>query len=200
MSVRVYSARIGCSSPDALDITRKSGRGEALAFAPSWAILRPALDARKRAEATGTPAIADRILAAAWTAYVPAYLNEMRASWRRNRPAWDALLARPSVTLLCYCTDAEHCHRRILRAVILPKLGATDCGEVGARAMTPDTYAALARLAFAEADPKPADEFNDVPTPTTSEARRLRELGQRLAKRASDSAAPRAAEERKHGE
>ena len=133
-SLLVYTARIGAAG---LDITRKSGRGDALAFAPSWTILRPALDARARAaeasklwwsclaETDEGPAI----LAAAWEAYVPAYLAEMRASYRAHRPAWQALFARGKVTLLCYCTDPERCHRTLLARDILPKLGAVYMGE-----------------------------------------------------------------------
>lgn len=137
MSLVVRTARIGYVGGDALDVTRKSARGDALAFAPSWSILRPALDARTRAaeasklwwsnlaESDEGPAI----LAASWAAYVPAYLAEMRASYRANRGAWEALLARPSVVLLCYCTDPEHCHRTLLARLILPKLCATYAGE-----------------------------------------------------------------------
>lgn len=49
-------------------------------------------------------------------------------SYRDHRAAWDALLARDEVTLVCYCTDAAHCHRTVLSG-ILGKLGATVCGE-----------------------------------------------------------------------
>ena len=55
---------------------------------------------------------------------------EMRASWKEHRPMWDVLLSRQRVILCCYCSDAEHCHRTILRRDILPKLGAEDCGEM----------------------------------------------------------------------
>lgn len=133
----VYTARIGYVGLDALDITRKSGRGDALVFAPSWSILRPALDARARAaeasklwwsclaETDEGPAI----LAAAWAEYVPAYVAEMRASYRAHRPAWDRLLGEVLVTLTCYCVDPERCHRVLLARDILPKLGATYAGE-----------------------------------------------------------------------
>jgi uncharacterized protein YeaO (DUF488 family) len=67
-----------------------------------------------------------------WALYVEAYRSEMRESYRTQRAAWDALLARESVTLVCYCTDAERCHRTLL-AGILAKLGATVAGERGSR-------------------------------------------------------------------
>ena len=54
MTLQVYTARIGRwmkGEPDAIDITRKSARPEWLFLAPSWAILRPALEARKKADA-----------------------------------------------------------------------------------------------------------------------------------------------------
>ncbi|MDO9016125.1 MAG: DUF488 family protein [Deltaproteobacteria bacterium] len=137
MSLTVYTARIGYVGLDALDITRKSATGDALAFAPSWAILSPALDARRRATEASKlfwSSLADddegpAIEAEAWAIYVPAYLAEMRASYRAHRPAWERLLGEVLVTLTCYCTDPERCHRTLLARDILPKLGATYAGE-----------------------------------------------------------------------
>lgn len=119
----VYTARIAYAGADRLDVSRASGAAGGLPFAPSWAILKPALDARRRGEP---------MTDARWTRYVEAYTAEMRASYRAQRAAWDALLARGEVTLLCYCTDAAHCHRTAL-AHILEKLGAHYAGEREAR-------------------------------------------------------------------
>ena len=47
----------------------------------------------------------------------------MRAAYGRNRRPFDQLLARESVTLVCYCPSPERCHRSLL-AEILVKLGA----------------------------------------------------------------------------
>ena len=133
----VYTARIGTRDPDRFDVTRRSAGPEGLPFAPSWDILRPALDARRQAEqlrAGGHLAGADAVEAAAWATYEPLYREEMRASYRKVRPAWDALLARRRAVLCCYCVDPAHCHRRLL-AAILVTLGAEDRGEVGASQM-----------------------------------------------------------------
>ena len=67
-----------------------------------------------------------------WRAYRLDYLDEMRASYRSKRAAWDALLAMERVVLLCFCTLDEHerCHRIALGQLILPKLGAIWCGEI----------------------------------------------------------------------
>lgn len=133
MSLRVSTARLQAPVPrDGLDVTRKSGGAAGLPFAPSWLILSPALAARERADAARASHCddeADAIEAAAWDVYAPKYLLEMRRSYATNRPAWDALLARESVTLLCYCTSSTRCHRFLL-AGILAKLGATVVGEV----------------------------------------------------------------------
>lgn len=115
MTLLVHTARITYSGPDRLDITRKSGDPT---FAPSWAILRPMLEARRNGPS----------YVWLWPQYVADYTAEMRTSYREHRAAWDALLARDEVTLVCYCTDPQHCHRTVL-AGILGKLGATVCGE-----------------------------------------------------------------------
>ena len=150
MSLHVHTARVSYGGADRLDITRKSAPPEGIAFAPSWAILRPALDMmalartmRAAAEHAGEARPDDAVLAescvemtraaehivrATWALYVEAYTAEMRESYRTQRPAWDALLARESVTLVCYCTDPARCHRTLL-AGIFAKLGAVNEGE-----------------------------------------------------------------------
>lgn len=135
MTLRVFTARLTYVGPDRLDITRAGADAyrkrtgltwEGAAFAPSWEIMLPLV--RMRRELRGTGYLAHEIVAPAWKLYVPAYTAEMRASYRRNRAAWDALLARDAVTLVCFCVDGTQCHRRIL-AEILAKCGAVDCGE-----------------------------------------------------------------------
>jgi hypothetical protein len=150
-SLQVFTSRISYSGPDRLDVTRKSGT-DGLFLAPSWSILRPALEARKRADAVMAECsrlikaekdsegptfdpfeyqrTADDIVGESWRAYVSRYLAEMRESYRRHRAAWDTLLARERVVLVCYCVDPEQCHRYLLRSRILPALGAVDAGEV----------------------------------------------------------------------
>lgn len=135
----VRTARVASDRGDRLDITRKSGR-EGLFLAPSWELLNPVLVARKaldaaRAARTDADELARATLGfvEAWDAYVVGYRDQMRASYRSHRDAWDALLARSSVTLVCYCTDHLHCHRTLLATQILPALGAHYAGEVEAR-------------------------------------------------------------------
>lgn len=139
MTVQVYTARVSYRGPDRLDVTRKSAPPEGLVFAPSWAILRPALDAlavarsmRAAAEHAGTQRPDDAVLAESCVEMERA--AEMRESYRRKRAAWNALLARDEVTLCCYCTDPEACHRTLLARKILPCLGAVYVGERGTEA------------------------------------------------------------------
>lgn len=150
MTLTVYTARVSYGGDDRLDITRKSAGADGISFAPSWDILTPALDGRrvtgamrdaagltraKNAADSRVAESADEMVRAAdildtsmWGLYRQAFLGEMRESYRTQRPAWDALLARESVTLVCYCTDPARCHRTVL-ASILAKLGAINEGE-----------------------------------------------------------------------
>lgn len=115
----VYTARVSYGGADRLDVTRKTGGSAGAPFAPSWSILGPMLEARRRGEP-----LTDEL----WNEYVTAYTAEMRTSWRLNRQPWDELLAREVVTLVCYCTDPDRCHRRVL-AGLLDQAGAVDGGE-----------------------------------------------------------------------
>lgn len=155
MTLHVYSARISYRGPDRFDVTRKSGGEAGAPFAPSWSILKPALEARRKAEAIlaerpgwsaedlyrdkgrDVCAVLERRAAEierrAWEEYVPKFLAEMARSFDHNFGAWHDLLARERVVLVCYCIDAERCHRALLRRDILPSKGAIDCGEIVAR-------------------------------------------------------------------
>lgn len=130
MTLHVLTARLGLRDPDYLDVSLQGNlrRGEAgeephrgigLFFAPSPALLYPYLSKRRSGQLTD----------ADWAAYSKGYRLEMRTSYRRHHLAWDRLLSWERVVLLCFCTDPERCHRRLL-AGILVQLGAIDCGEV----------------------------------------------------------------------
>ncbi len=137
MTLRVYSARLSAyQGPDAFNVTRGSGRGDGLLFAPSREILAPALRDLKRGLETERLAQNERdaqwgrfTRRRAWAVYWGAYVAEMRGSYAEHRRAWERLLAREEITLCCYCADPTICHRMILGAEILPTLGATYQGE-----------------------------------------------------------------------
>lgn len=139
MPLEVYTARINYGGPDRLDCTRKSGK-EGLFLAPSWELLRPALEAMKAAKeewdfyanegAWSCGADAQRKLDTTWNRYVAGFKREMAQSQKTNAVAWQELLSLERIVLCCYCTDRVHCHRAVLRGDILPALGAKDCGEL----------------------------------------------------------------------
>lgn len=60
--------------------------------------------------------------------YAGHYTAAMRESYRAHRPAWDALLSRETVTLVCFCASANTCHRGVL-AKLLVRCGACAGGE-----------------------------------------------------------------------
>jgi uncharacterized protein YeaO (DUF488 family) len=129
----VHTARLGYCTADGLDVTRNDPVG--VVFAPSPGILRPALAAvHKRPKGT---------LEAEWAACHEAYVAEMRRSYRDARATWDEVLARPSLTLRCFCADAERCHRTVL-AEILVRLGAVFVGERGRARLAPVVQAPAA--------------------------------------------------------
>lgn len=139
MTLHVHTARVSYRGEDRLDVTRvtadkhRKAHGEAHPgelFAPSWAILNPAIEHRDavRRFLVDNQAAVVTLDGAMWRLYERAYLAEMRESYRRHRAAWEALLRREVVTLCCFCTDATHCHRTALGHA-LAKLGAQYHGE-----------------------------------------------------------------------
>ena len=118
MTLRVYTGRIGYRGDDALPVTRRIvTHPDGLPFAPSDALLSWGLAERRAGRGE-----------AMWPTYAERYTAEMRASYRAHRAAWDALLARDKVTLLCFCHDPTHCHRGVL-AALLTRCGAVYEGE-----------------------------------------------------------------------
>lgn len=118
MSLVVRVGHIGLKPRDGLDITR-SARS---CFGPSEKLLWPEIRLRK--EESSMPRLARlKRQSERWKAYEAAYFEEMRELYRSNREPWNELLARPSVTLLCFCQESMLCHRTSL-AKILDKLGA----------------------------------------------------------------------------
>ena len=131
MTLHVFSARMGFRGADWLDISRGGNakrdelgghRGMGKAFVPSEALLRHYLRLRQSEDADLTDSD--------WQRYTVSYTAEMRESYVRQRASWVALLALPRVVILCFCTNPLQCHRRVLGAEILPKLGAHYAGEI----------------------------------------------------------------------
>jgi len=112
------------------------------------------LEAPTAVERVACYARAERIEAEAWAAYMPAFMAEMRVSaglppsrWGpgeraadqrgvvARRDAWEHVLSRDRVVVLCYCVVAPlpaelRCHRVLLRRDILPAMGMRDGGEL----------------------------------------------------------------------
>jgi hypothetical protein len=70
----------------------------------------------------------------AWARQTPEERELFHEAWRRgarpNRAAYNRILSRGLIVLVCYCSDANRCHRAILRRRILPPICAVDGGEI----------------------------------------------------------------------
>lgn len=101
-SVQLWTAQYNYPGEDRHDITVKSGD---LVFAPNWQLVT----AYKNNQIT-------------WEEYTQQYLELMRQSYQTQKQHWLNLLQKPSITLVCFCSDHTHCHRKLL-AEILIKVG-----------------------------------------------------------------------------
>lgn len=118
-------------------------------FAPTYNLLRPALEAREKANTlAANRRIAEAIATdnSAWKTYVNGsngkngFLTQMDASRRRYGAIWGLIAAQPSVVFACFCSRPSwwpsgeewphHCHR-FLVAKEFEKMGGVGRGEVG---------------------------------------------------------------------
>jgi uncharacterized protein YeaO (DUF488 family) len=107
-SPRVWTATLRYGGEDRLDITRGSGYGLGLEFAPSPGLFAEYLANRRRGAF-------DR---EAQAYYLRRYRAEVEAT-RRARPAlWRALCDRRATTLCCYCENPSACHRGALAKML----------------------------------------------------------------------------------
>ena len=115
MPLQVYTAQFSYKGANRLDVTVK-GKSP---FAPTWKMV---MDYK------------NKIITA--EEYTKMYNDLMNKSYKNNRVEWDDLLARESVTLVCYCPSYKFCHRLLL-AKRLVELGATYKGEISKKPMMP---------------------------------------------------------------
>lgn len=130
--LQVSTSRIGYVGQEGLNVTRGSGTEFGKLFAPSWSILRPALEGLKKAQHLrnqGLELEAHQLADQTWEPYRNLYIEEMRESYKKNKDSWKRLLGMHKVALLCYCMNSETCHRTVL-ANILVKCGARYVGEI----------------------------------------------------------------------
>ncbi len=122
MTLRVWTARLGAyDGPDKLDITRGSGHGVGLLFAPST----PLFASFKRAQRF--PRGVDS-LRREFAVYAGKYRAELCTTADRVPDLFAMLLVRDEVTLCCYCAAPTLCHRGVL-AAMLGERGAVCEGE-----------------------------------------------------------------------
>ena len=110
--VQIWTAQYRYAGPDRLDITVKGQDPLGKHFAPTWNIVM----GHKRGELSDEE-------------YTEIYHGLMVASYRNHRDAWEELLKRERIVLVCFCRPGKFCHRYLL-ASYLEKLGAEYKGEI----------------------------------------------------------------------
>ncbi len=113
----IYTARIGYSGTDGLDVTRRGNSP----FGPSWALLQAHLTLRREGRETEE----------SWQQYTASYTYEMLRLRAEIPHVWESLEQRVRVgaTLLCYCGRSAHCHRRLLAEMLAQSTGVLYEGE-----------------------------------------------------------------------
>jgi len=110
--LEVWTAQYRYNGPDRLDITVKGQDPLGKYFAPSWEMVMKCKQGKISEEE-----------------YTRKYLNLMQKSKQEHPEAWEKLLSRKRVVLVCFCPPGAFCHRVIL-AKLLEKYGAVYKGEI----------------------------------------------------------------------
>jgi uncharacterized protein YeaO (DUF488 family) len=106
----IYTSTIRYNGPGRLDITIKTG---SRIFAPTWEMV-----------------LKLKSLEMSQEEYTEKYGKMMESSYAKYTHAWEELLDREAVVLVCYCRPGNFCHR-ILLANKLAALGGVYKGEIG---------------------------------------------------------------------
>ncbi len=109
--MKFWTAQYRYPGPYRLDITVKGKDTVGKIFAPTWHMVKQYKD-------TGNE-----------ESYIGVYHDMMTNSYQFNRRAWENVLARDSVVLVCFCAYGNFCHRHLL-AQYLRQLGAENMGEI----------------------------------------------------------------------
>lgn len=113
---RVWTAQYSYRGPDRLDITVKGKDPIGSAFAPTWDMVMKYKKGRM-SEAE----------------YRERYIELLRDSYKTRPGAWQNLMTRPEVTLVCFCRSGDFCHRVLLAELMKAHFGFTYKGERGSR-------------------------------------------------------------------
>jgi len=117
-----WTARLRYLGDDRLDITRGSGYGLGLLFAPSEQLLR-GFRSIARAGRTGT-----EVMRKEFDRYAESYVAELRTRAIAHPRMWQDLLEKSELTVCCYCQSPVMCHRGVLARLLVAR-GATYEGE-----------------------------------------------------------------------
>ena len=109
MPLKVYTGTFNYKGTDRFDITVKTK--EHPEFCPTWNMVM---------------GIKNRTMSE--EEYTNEYRTLMVNSWKNKKYAWIDLLARDTVTLVCFCKKGSFCHRYLL-ADYLVKCGAIYMGD-----------------------------------------------------------------------
>lgn len=113
---RVWTAQYRYQGPDRLDITVKGKDTIGSAFAPTWDMVMKF----KRGEMSESE-------------YGRRYIDLLRKSYQTRPDAWQNLLSRPEVTLVCFCKAGDFCHRVLLAQLMRAHFGFDYKGERSTR-------------------------------------------------------------------
>ncbi|MDD4274017.1 MAG: DUF488 family protein [Desulfobacter postgatei] len=105
--MKLYTAQYKYAGDDRLDITVKGKDPIGRCFAPTWKMVMGSIS---------------------WDEYKQMYRELMQKSYQGKLSAWNDILGRDEVTLVCFCASGTNCHRYLL-AGYLEKLGAEYMGE-----------------------------------------------------------------------
>ena len=99
--MKIWTAQYRYPGTDRLDITVKGQHAIGKIFAPTWMLVSAWKEHRID-----------------WVEYSDAYFKLMRMSYRTNRSIWNEVLARPEITLVCFCKAGDLCHRQLLARIL----------------------------------------------------------------------------------
>lgn len=121
-TLSLFTSRVGCTRPGAVDITTKLNPNHVLA--PGWELVGGIKHWGAVYDGTKIPDWARKYPRLSPEQYTERYIALMRERWATREPEFKAMIEQAELGLCCLCSPGDFCHRCVAAEKIVKPMAA----------------------------------------------------------------------------